>query len=83
MSTHYIPFINIVPVYVSARYMFQSPNYNHRLHMVEHSYCGNLLKSMFCRRACFLTIMKNDQTYYLGEKKLKTKTRCTLNSHLA
>ena len=28
----------IVPVYVSVRYMFQSPNYNYRLHMVEHSY---------------------------------------------
>ena len=31
-------FYSIVPVYVSARYMFQSPNYNHRLQMVEHSF---------------------------------------------
>ena len=44
--------INIVPVYVSARYVFRSPNYNHKLHMVEHSYWGNLLTSMFCRRSC-------------------------------
>ena len=28
----------LVPVYIFARYMFRSPNYNHRLHMVEHSY---------------------------------------------
>ena len=26
--------------------------------------------------------MKNDQIYYLGEKKLKIKTRYALNSHL-
>ena len=30
--------ICIVPVYVSVRSMFQSPNYNYKLHMVKHLY---------------------------------------------
>ena len=35
------------------------------------------------QKVLFLTIMKNDRIYCLGEEKLKIKTRCALNSHIA
>ena len=37
-ASHVIITSDIVPVYVSARYMFRSPKYSHKLHMVEYSY---------------------------------------------
>ena len=58
--------------------MFRSSNYNHKIAHGRAFVLRKFIDLHVLQKVLFLTIMKNDQIYYLGKKKLKIKTRCVL-----